>query len=109
MQYSVIPNVRKAITYFLQLTPEKMRSRWNAVGSKVQAISGFNIPSFAGLNNAILKGSLVVGASSVVNNNSSKTIQFTQNVTFESTMQAPDEIAKTLRRQAGYGLAGAKS
>jgi len=105
MQSSVIPSVRKAITTAAQAGQDALNG---TLLGKVQAISGFHIPSFAGYNNAILKGSLVGGTSSVVNNNSNKTIQFTQNVTFESTMQAPDEIAKALRRQAGYGLAGAK-
>ena len=106
MQSSVIPDVRKVITTAAQAGQDALNG---TLLGKVQAISGFNIPSFAGFSNAILKGSLVGGTSSVVNNNSSHTIQFTQNVTFESTMQAPDEIAKALRQQAGYGLAGAKS
>ena len=101
-----IPNVRKSVSDAAQAGRDAMNG---TLLGKVQAISGFNIPNFAGIGNAILRGSLLTGTGSTVNtNNSNSNINYTQYVTFESTMQAPDEIARTLRRQAGYGLAGAK-
>ena len=33
----------------------------------------------------------------------------TQNITFAAPMQAPDEVARAMRRQATYGLAGARA
>lgn len=101
-----IPNVRKSVSDAARAGRDAMNG---TLLGKVQAISGFNIPNFAGIGNAILRGSLLTGAGSTVNTtNSNSNSSFTQNITFESTMQAPDEIARTLRRQAGYGLAGAK-
>jgi hypothetical protein len=32
----------------------------------------------------------------------------TQNITFASVLQAPDEVARAVRRQATYGLAAAR-
>ena len=37
-----------------------------------------------------------------------RVIHLTQNITFAAAMQAPDEIARAIRRQAAYGLAGAR-
>ena len=104
IETDIIPSMQTAVTAAAQAGQNAMHG---TLLGRVQAISGFDIPNFAGISNALLRGSLLTGGSSVVNNRN-KTIQFTQNVTFESTMQAPDEVAKTLRRQAGYGLAGAK-
>lgn len=38
-----------------------------------------------------------------------RTVNVTQNITFEAGMQAPDEVARALRRQAVWGLAGART
>lgn len=77
--------------------------------SRVQSYTGTGIPSMAGLSNALLRGSQTTGAGAVIHNASNRTLQFNQNITFESTMQAPDEIAKALRRQSAHGLEGAKA
>ena len=37
------------------------------------------------------------------------TVNITQQITFEAAMQAPDEVARAMRRQAVYGLAAARS
>ena len=36
-------------------------------------------------------------------------VNITQQITFEAAMQAPDEVARAMRRQAVYGLAAARS
>ena len=36
-------------------------------------------------------------------------VNMTQNITFETAMQAPDEIARAVRRQATWGLANARA
>lgn len=37
------------------------------------------------------------------------TVNITQQITFEAAMQAPDEVARAMRRQAVYGLAAART
>ncbi len=81
----------------------------NTLLAKVQRITGLQLPSVGSMTNAIMRGSAIASAAGVTNNSNVSTVNYTQNVTFESTMQAPDEIARTLRRQATYGLAGAKA
>jgi len=71
--------------------------------------AGFVLPEVADLSTAALHGSSVqspVGAGGTQAANS--VVNVTQHITFESAMQAPDEIARAIRRQATYGLAGAR-
>ena len=104
IQTSIVPSVKTAITQAVQAGQGAMDG---TLLSKVQSITGLSLPSASSLNGALLRGSLLGGAGSVVNNASNKTVKFEQNVTFESPMQAPDEIARAMRKMASYGLAGA--
>jgi hypothetical protein len=80
----------------------------NTLLAKVQRITGLQLPSMASVTNSIMRGSAIATAAAGATYNST-TINAQQYVTFEKQMQAPDEIARSIRRNATYGLAGAKA
>lgn len=80
----------------------------NTLLAKVQRITGLQLPNVSGLTSSIMRGSAISQASASTSNSSTTAVDARQYITFESTMQAPDEIARTIRRQRTYGLAGAR-
>lgn len=81
----------------------------NTLLAKVQRITGLQLPNVSGLTNAIMRGSAIQQTAGVTNSNSTTTVDARQIITFEYPMQAPDEIARAIRRTNTYGLAGART
>ncbi len=68
------------------------------------------LPTPAQVSVAALRGSAAdAGAGGAVRRTGGSVVNVTQNITFESTMQAPDEVARALRKQATWGLAEARA
>lgn len=105
MNDTTIPGIQKSVAAAASAGNKTLQG---TLLSRIQAAAGLGGLSSSGINRSLLSGSLLHSAGSVVNNNP-KTIQVTQHIVFESTMQAPDEIARKLRKQATYGLAGANA
>lgn len=67
------------------------------------------LPSTAAVSAWALQGSAAQVAQGAAVPRTGESVQtVTQYITFESTMQAPDEVARAIRKQATYGLAGAR-
>jgi len=88
----------------------------NAIGSTLlsgvrQAMrSSILLPSVGDISIAALNGSAVQAQTGQTGRTAETgAISVTQNITFESTMQAPDEIARVIRRESVYGLAATRS
>jgi hypothetical protein len=83
----------------------------NTLLGRVQAMAGvgYAYPSPAQISAATLKGAVYAGGGSVQNAASTvSTVDARQYITFERAMQAPDEIARAIRKNNTYGLAGAR-
>ncbi len=71
--------------------------------------AGYALPDAGRVSAAVLGGAVtlpVPGPQAAAAGDSVTNV--TQNITFQSPMQAPDEVARAVRRQAAYGLAGAR-
>lgn len=108
MQSAVLPAIGQSVSGSVAAGRKALEG---TLLSSVQSAldGGFALPDVANVSAAALRGSAaqttasaagVQGGGSIVN--------VTQQITFESTMQAPDEIARAIRKQATYGLAGAR-
>ena len=76
-----------------------------AIGQSVT--EKISLPVFSQAGTAALNASAAQGAYETARP-SDTVYHVTQNVTFSSPMQAPDEVARAMRRQAAYGLAAAR-
>lgn len=68
------------------------------------------LPSTARISMAVLpSAAMPTMAAATAAGKDMGAVTVTQNITFASAMQAPDEVARAIRRQATYGLAAARS
>lgn len=105
MESSVYPAVARSMG---DAAAQAQKALSGTLLSRVQALAGLQMPSVGALGNALVGGAAVGGVASAAAASNAGAVSYTQNITFESTMQAPDEIARAIRRQATYGLAGAR-
>lgn len=104
MAQSVLPAIGRSVQSgaaagLQSLDPSLLQNVQQALGAKLA------VPITARLGIAG-PGSALPGG---IANDSAQTVNVTQNIAFSSTMQAPDEIARAIRRQTTYGLAAARS
>lgn len=67
------------------------------------------LPSAMRISTAVLPLATLPKAAATTASKDAGAVTVTQNITFASAMQAPDEVARAIRRQATYGLAAARS
>jgi len=68
------------------------------------------LPAASGVNTSALAAAAVLPpAGARAAGDGDGVTNVTQNITFEAAMQAPDEVARAIRRQAAHGLAGARA
>ena len=83
----------------------------NTLLGRVQSIAGigYAYPSTGAVSAGIMRGSaLLAYGSAGTPGEAGTTIYAPQTINFNREMQAPDEIARSIRRQTTYGLAGAR-
>ena len=69
-----------------------------------------SLPTLPQISAAALHGAAVaIPAGAAAARPGDSVVNMTQNITFETAMQAPDEIARAVRRQATWGLANARA
>jgi tape measure domain-containing protein len=83
----------------------------NTLLGRVQSIAGigYAYPSAGAMSAGIMRGSALMAYGSAGTPGSAETTVYApQTINFNREMQAPDEIARSIRRQTTYGLAGAR-
>lgn len=82
----------------------------NTLLAQVGGADSFAYPTQSQISSTMLRGTAYAGSSagSVAAAGSTSTIDARQYITFAQPMQAPDEIARAIRRQDTHGLAGAR-
>lgn len=108
MQSAVLPAIGQSVSASVAAGRKALGG---ALLSSVQGAlnAGFVLPEVTDISAAVLRGSAVQSPAGVTGaQGGNSVVNVTQHITFESTMQAPDEIARAIRRQATYGLAGAR-
>ncbi len=106
-QASVLPAVGQGVAAAAQAGRRALEGAFGGLG-----FAGWQpdlSPGDAAIRVAALQGSPARSQQAVQRAQpAERVIHLTQNITFAAAMQAPDEIARAIRRQAAYGLAGAR-
>ena len=106
-QASVLPAVGKGVAAAAQAGRRALEGAFGGLG-----FAGWQPALSAGdaaIRVAALQGSPARSAQAVQSAQATdRVVHVTQNITFEAAMQAPDEIARAIRKQVTYGLAGAR-
>lgn len=99
----------KALTESAQAGLKTLNSTMLGQALAMTGISA-GMPSMSSVSASTLKGSTLSGLYGTGSTSGNvSTIDARQYITFQSTMQAPDEIARSIRKQNTYGLAGART
>ena len=109
MRQSVTPAIRRSVQ---QSAADGQSAIGSTLLSGVQSTAGasLSLPSASTVSSAALSGSAAQAQTGAASRSAdSGSVAITQNITFESTMQAPDEIARAIRRESVYGLAASRS
>lgn len=80
----------------------------NTLLGRTLSASALAYPNVAALEASALKGSMLSGVSGSSVSNATTTVDARQTINFNQPMQAPDEVARAIRRINTYGLAGAR-
>jgi hypothetical protein len=109
MAASVLPAIGKSVQASASAGRQALDGTLLAAVRR-EAGAGYALPDTGGISAATLGNSVtlpVTGAQAAAGGDNVTNV--TQNITFEASMQAPDEVSRAIRRQATYGLAGARS
>jgi hypothetical protein len=110
MEQNVLPSIRQSVAKSAAAGQQALSGTMLMSAQRALDMSGA-LPDTASLSAGTLTRGTAsaygIGAAAGSRGENSVTA-VTQNITFTSAMQAPDEIARAIRRQATYGLAGAK-
>lgn len=109
MGQSVLPAIGAGVSRMAEAGRRALSGTLLAAAQDAAAI-GAMLPTPTQVSAAVLRGSAAdAGAGGTVPRAGDSVVNVTQNITFESTLQAPDEVARALRKQATWGLAGARA
>ena len=109
MQNAVLPAIGRSVA---QSATTGQRALQNTLLGSIQSALPLSValPEPSGISAAAASGvSAGLGGSGVqAASIGAQVVNVTQQITFETAMQAPDEVARAIRKQAAYGLAGAR-
>ena len=105
MEGSVLPAVAKGVNRSAQQAREALPPIAQASGGLAQPAALTALSQRAAAQWAAPAAAMAQPLTTVTGE---PTVQLTQNITFTAAMQAPDEIARAIRRQTTYGLAGSR-
>ena len=109
MAASVVPAIGAGVGRMAQAGRRALAGTVLAVAQSALGAQ-LSLPTLPQISAAALRGAAVAmptGAAAARPGDS--VVNMTQNITFETAMQAPDEIARAVRRQATWGLANARA
>jgi len=107
VQSSVLPAMGRGVAQAAQAGKRALEGQ-SAIGA-LEGSFAVLPPTQAAISGAVLRGSALTGMQAVRETQAAeRVVNVTQHFTFEAAMQAPDEVARAIRRQTIYGLAGAR-
>ena len=110
MQAAVLPAIGRSVGQSARASRAALESTLlSGVGQALGEPLSMAAAARAGASSLGTSAALAAGGVPAAAPGEAGTVNVTQQIVFQTTPQAPDEVARAIRRQATYGLAGARA